>query len=187
MAKVDVLVPYIEGEMIIAKKTISKEFPLKQGYTYQSFSNQFQQPMIEICKELKYSIDLESMIQNDRNTFKEHCILVCKDNEVVGFTGLYKDEEGCLFLAYLAVKESHQRQGIAKAMVTKICMQFDRIKGKFPLYAKVNAQSYIAIMLLARLEFTPFLGETKNKTEQESQEDWTKITEILRQKSKEDI
>ena len=61
-------------------------------------------------------------------------------------------------------------------------MNFDRIKGKYPLYAKVNAQAYNEIKLLSKMEFTPFLGQTSTKSEEESVQDWERITKILKEK-----
>ena len=182
MSKVDFTIENINAEMIFAKKTIQKEIPLPEGYEYVPFSNQYQDKISALYKELNININLDEKIQSQREIFKNHCLLVTLKNELVGFLCLLKDESQCLYLACTAVKEGHQHKGIGKAMISKCCMNFDRIKGKYPLYAKVNAQAYNEIKLLSKMEFTPFLGQTSTKSEEESVQDWERITKILKEK-----
>ncbi len=67
---------------------------------------------------------------------------------------------------YVAVGLSAQHKKIAQAMLTKLCMMYDMIPSKYPLYLATQSQSYGAIKLYSRLGFTPYLGAYKGCTEQ---------------------
>ena len=57
MSKVDCTIENIDAEMIIAKKTIQKEIPLPEGYEYVPFSNQYQDKISALYKELNININ----------------------------------------------------------------------------------------------------------------------------------
>ncbi|MGM9913399.1 GNAT family N-acetyltransferase [Floccifex sp.] len=180
MSKVNLAIPSIDAEMIIPKKTILKEMNLPEGYQYVSFTNQHQDKVQKLLDELNVNFNIDQIMQAQRTIFKEHCVLVEYQHELVACASLCQDEDACLYLAFVAVKEAHQHKGIGRAMVSRICKQFDRMKTRYPLCAKVNTQALEEIKLLNRMGFTPFLGETKNKSEQEVEQDWNVITELLR-------
>ena len=92
-------------------------------------------------------------------------------------------EESRLRVHYVAVSLSAQHKKIAQAMLTKLCMMYDKIPGKYPLYLATQSQSYGAIKLYSRLGFTPYLGAYKGCTEQKSKNAWQNVTEILRCKA----
>ena len=91
MSKVDFTIENINAEMIIAKKTIQKEIPLPEGYEYVPFSNQYQDKISALYKELNININLDEKIQSQREIFKNHCLLVTLKNELVGFLCLLKE------------------------------------------------------------------------------------------------
>ena len=82
----------------------------------------------------------------------------------------------------MAVSLSAQHKKIAQAMLTKLCMMYDTIPSKYPLYLATQSQSYGAIKLYSRLGFTPYLGAYKGCTEQKSKNAWQNVTEILKSK-----
>jgi ribosomal protein S18 acetylase RimI-like enzyme len=109
-----------------------------------------------------------------------------ENNELVGSAGLWFGndfEESRLRIHYVAVSLSAQHKKIAQAMLTKLCMMYDTIPSKYPLYLATQSQSYGAIKLYSRLGFTPYLGAYKGCTEQKSKNAWQNVTEILRCKA----
>lgn len=127
------------------------------------------------------------MLTRDRDFFSKHFLFVANEsNELVGSAGLWYGndfEESRLRVHYVAVSLSAQHKKIAQAMLTKLCMMYDTIPGKYPLYLATQSQSYGAIKLYSRLGFTPYLGAYKGCTEQKSKNAWQNVTEILRSKS----
>ena len=104
-----------------------------------------------------------------------------KSNELVGSAGLWFGndfEESRIHIHYVAVSLS-----IAQAILTKLCMMYDKIPGKYPLYLATQSQSYGAIKLYSRLGFTLYLGAYKGCAEQKSKNAWQNVTEILRCKA----
>ena len=127
------------------------------------------------------------MLTRDRDFFSKHFLFVVNENnELVGSAGLWFGndfEESRLRVHYVAVSLSAQHKKIAQAMLTKLCMMYDMIPSKYPLYLATQSQSYGAIKLYSRLGFTPYLGAYKGCTEQKSKNAWQNVTEILRCKA----
>lgn len=192
MTILDTSVEYIRVLMILGRKTIVKESKLAQGYTYEKMNEKYYDAWCELMTEcaLCESIEkahevLEAIIQEDKAFFEDHFILVLKEEQVVASCGLWygKDFDAKrLRLHYVATKPAHQGKGIAKAMITKMAMLYDSIPGKYPLYLVTQSQSYMAIALYARLGFLPYFGEYKGHSAKQSQEDWERVTEILKEK-----
>ena len=109
-----------------------------------------------------------------------------KSNELVGSAGLWFGndfEESRIHIHYVAVSLSAQHKKIALAILTKLCMMYGKIPGKYPLYLATQSQSYGAIKLYSRLGFTLYLGAYKGCAEQKSKNAWQNVTEILRYKA----
>ena len=129
----------------------------------------------------------ESMLKEDRAFFVQNFLFVAdQQGELVASAGLWPGhdfEEKRLRVHFVAVKETAQHQKIAQSMLTKLCMKYDEMPGKYPLYLVTQSQSYGAIALYARLGFTPYLGATDHEDADHAQEAWEKVTQILREKA----
>lgn len=62
---------------------------------------------------------------DNRDLKKEQFIVALRDNELVGF-GRLRDHTDCLELCSLGVVTSYRRQGIGKAIVTKLIENFSK-------------------------------------------------------------
>lgn len=128
----------------------------------------------------------DNMLTRDKDFFSKHFLFVANENnELVGSAGLGLEmilKKVRLRVHYVAVSLSAQHKKIAQAMLTKLCMMYDTIPIKYPLYLATQSQSYGAIKLYSRLGFTPYLGAYKGCTEQKSKNAWQNVTEILRSK-----
>ena len=176
MTVLDTSIPYEKVLMVMARKTIRKEIELNPAFHYVEFDESLKEAW---CK-------LHSMVTRDKDFFSKHFLFVANEqNELVGSAGLWYGsdfEENRLRIHYVAVGLSAQHKKIAQAMLTKLCMMYDLIPSKYPLYLATQSQSYGAIKLYSRLGFTPYLGAYKGCTEQKSKNAWQNVTEILRSK-----
>ena len=66
----------IEGRMVIARKTITKEIPLKEDYSYVKYSEQYKTKMNELFQSLHQDISIDSFLESNRKAFKENCLLM---------------------------------------------------------------------------------------------------------------
>ena len=175
----------IKGRMILPRNTIYKVNEVPNGYKISSFSEQYKEEWISLFTNLHIfsKEECEKMIQNNRQTFKDYCVLVLYENKVVASSGLLKDEKGRLYLAYIGVDENHQGKQIGSYLVTKVSYVYSTIPSKYPLYAPVSSLFLREIMLLSRMDYLPFMGELNGKSEEDSKEDWRIITEMLKERS----
>lgn len=194
MTVLDKSIPYEKVLMVMARKTIRKEIELNQEFHYVEFDESLKEAWCKLQTEVCLFENLEearkkwdSMLTRDKDFFSKHFLFVANENnELVGSAGLWFGndfEESRLRVHYVAVSLSAQHKKIAQAMLTKLCMMYDTIPGKYPLYLATQSQSYGAIKLYSRLGFTPYLGAYKGCTEQKSKNAWQNVTEILRSKS----
>ena len=194
MTVLDTSIPYEKVLMVMARKTIRKEIELNSEFHYVEFDESLKEAWCKLQTEvcLFENIDearkkWDSMLTRDKNFFSKHFLFVTNEsNELVGSAGLWYGndfDESRLRVHYVAVGLSAQHKKIAQAMLSKICMMYDLIPGKYPLYLATQSQSYGAIKLYSRLGFTPYLGAYKGCTEQKSKNAWQNVTEILRCKA----
>ena len=100
-------------------------------------------------------------------------------------TGLceFRPFQSRLRVHYVAVSQSAQHQKIAQAMLTRLCIMYDSIPSKYPLYLVTQSQSYGAIKCYSRLGFTPYLGAYHGSSEQKSKQAWQSVMQILADRS----
>lgn len=181
--------------MVIARNTIKRETQLKEGYKYISFREELLDPwcklhvktgLFENMEQAKSKLD--EMLQQDKDFFKENFLFVVNEaNELVASAGLWigKDFDGNrLRLHYISVDPNAQHNKIAHSMISHLCIKYDSIPGKYPLYLATQSQSYGAIALYSRMGFTPYLGEYNGCSQEENEAAWEYTTEILREKVK---
>lgn len=194
MTVLDKNVPFIKVLMVISRKTIEKEIELNSKYHYVDFSEDL---MVDWCK-LQCEVNLfdsmkdaqdkwNQMIQRDKDLFSKHFLFVKDDNDnLVGSAGLWYGsdfDESRLRVHYVAVSQSAQHQKIAQAILTRLCIMYDSIPSKYPLYLVTQSQSYGAIKCYSRLGFTPYLGAYHGSSEQKSKQAWQSVTQILADRS----
>ena len=190
MTVLDREIPYIKVLMVMARKTIRKEVNLNSDYCYVPFDASLKDAWCKLQTEVGLFETLQeaqkkwdSMVLRDADFFSKHFLFVVNEkNELVGSAGLWYGndfDDNRLRVHYVAVSQSAQHQKIGQAMLTKLCMMYDRIPGKYPLYLATQSQSYGAIKLYSRLGFTPYLGAYKGSSEQKSKFAWQKVTKIL--------
>ena len=177
MTVLDTSIPYEKVLMVMARKTIRKEIELNPKFHYVEFDESLKEAWCKLQTQvcLFENIDearkkWDSMLTRDRDFFSKHFLFVANENSR-------------LRVHYVAVSLSAQHKKIAQAMLTQLCMMYDMIPSKYPLYLATQSQSYGAIKLYSRLGFTPYLGAYKGCTEQKSKNAWQNVTEILRCKA----
>lgn len=181
--------------MVITRNTIKKEIPLKEEYKYVDFSNDLFEPwcklhvktgLFETQEQAENKLD--EMLKQDINFFKENFLFVVnKENELVASAGLWigKDFDGDrLRLHYISVDPKAQHNKIAHAMISRLCIKYDSISGKYPLYLATQSQSYGAIALYSRMGFIPYLGEYNGCSQEENEAAWEYTTKILKEQVK---
>lgn len=194
MTVLDKNVPFIKVLMVISRKTIEKEIELNSNYHYVDFSEDL---MVDWCK-LQCEVNLfdsmkdaqnkwNQMIQRDKDFFSKRFLFVKDDDDnLVGSAGLWYGsdfDESRLRVHYVAVSQSAQHQKIAQAMLTRLCIMYDSIPSKYPLYLVTQSQSYGAIKCYSRLGFTPYLGAYHGSSEQKSKQAWQSVMQILADRS----
>lgn len=193
MTVLDKSVPYIRALMVMARHTIYKEIPLHEEYHYVAYDDSLKEAWCLLQCEVglfdsveQASQKWDAMLKEDDQSFKENFLFVADaKGHLVGSVGLWKGhdfKEDRLRVHYLAVSLKAQHKHIATSMMTKLCMKYDSIRGKYPLYLVTQSQSYGAIAFYSRLGFTPYLGETLTSSSKESEKNWEDITNILREK-----
>lgn len=183
----DKSVPSIGVLMICPRKQIEKEMKLPKGYSYVSYDEDMSSEWVDL-QVMAGNFNTEQEAYDFlKNMDEEKFVFVQDENgKLVASAGLYEGEHfgmKRLRLGMLAVLLENQREGLASAMITKLCVQYDSVPGKYPLYISINAQQHEAIKAFAKLQFTPYLGFYEGHTDKQSEADWTVITQILKEKS----
>ncbi len=176
----------MEGRMILPRATIDKVLNLPSGYSAVSFSEKYKQEWISLFENLHIFTKetCEKIIQDNRQVFKDYCVLILKNNAVVASAGLCQDEKGRLYLAYIGVKEEEQGNGLGQYLVSRISYVYESKPSRYPLYAPVTTKFYREITLLTRMHYLPFFGEIDGKSEEESKQEWLDIAQFLKEKTK---
>lgn len=88
----------------------------------------------------------------------------------------YEDERPSLVL------RETERIGSATlaAMVCMLAAEFEKKPCRTPLYIRLSDQPIERLAWLHRIGFLPYFGKWKDHTPQQSEQDWTEITETLR-------
>ena len=180
--------------MVITKKTIKQEIPLKEGFSYVEFTNDLKDAWCKLHVKTGLFDDMEQarnklddMLAYDEKFFKENFLFVVdKMHHLVASAGLwwgndFKDKR--LRLHYVSVDPMAQHNKIAQSMITLLCMKYDMYPFKYPLYLATQSQSYGAIALYSRMGFTPYLGEYKGCSQSENEAAWQFTTKVLREKA----
>ncbi len=99
------------------------------------------------------------------------------EGEIIGTASLWKGETfGDLRyrIHWVAVDSRYEGRGIGKAMLAKLCAQWDSLNFPKPLYLATQTWSWKAIELYSRFGFRPYLGPKPEnwKAEDFSQENW---------------
>ena len=69
-------------------------------------------------------------------------------------------------------------------LVSKMCIHYDTLPTKYPLYIVLEDSQLEKIKVLSRIGFTPYLGDMKDQSEKENKEIWEAITQRLREQDK---
>lgn len=194
MTVLDKEVEYRPLLMIIPRKRQDKEKPLHSDYQYAPWQDEMKEDWIKLHVETGLFDSYEegekclNTFLKEEKTFKEQFVFVCDDqHQLLGSAGLWKgDHFGMdrLRIHYVSVSEKAQHKGIASSMVSRLIRIYDEMPSKYPLYLATQTNSYGAIAMYSHLGFTPYLGQWKSCTKEESEQNWEIATEILREKTK---
>lgn len=195
MTVLDRSVEFKKVLMVIARKTIKHEIPLMEGFQYVSYTDSLCEPWCNLHINTKLFTDQKQahekwdrMLRQDEAFFKENFLFVTDSSgKLVGSAGLWPGtdfEEGRLRIHYVSVLEEAQHNRIAQAMISKLCMKYDQIPGKYPLYLATQSQSYGAIALYVHMGFTPYLGAYNDCSQEENEAAWEFTTQFMREKAK---
>ena len=169
MTVLDTSIPYEKVLMVMARKTIRKEIELNQEFHYVEFDESLKEAWCKLQTEVCLFENLEearkkwdSMLTRDRDFFSKHFLFVANEqDELVGSAGLWYGndfEESRLRVHYVAVSLSAQHKKIAQAMLTKLCMMYDTIPGKYPLYLATQSQLWSYQVIFKTWFYTVFRG-----------------------------
>ncbi len=194
MTVLDKEVEYRPLLMIICRKRIAHEKELDSAYSYVSWKDSMKEEWIHLHMETGLFESFEegenclNEFLKEKETFEKQFVFVCdQQGHLMASAGLWKgDHFGMdrLRIHYVSVSQKAQHKGIASAMVSHLVCLYDEMPSKYPLYLATQTNSYGAIAMYSHLGFTPYLGEWKNCSKEESERNWEIATEILREKTK---
>lgn len=191
MTVLDTSIPFVKVLMVMARKTIRKEVRLDSKFHYVDFSENLKEEWCKLQMEVCLFENIEearkkwdSMLARDKEFFSKYFLFVeNEENELVASAGLWYGSDfnqDRLRIHYVAVLQKAQHRKIAQSMLTKLCMMYDEIPSKYPLYLATQSQSYGAIKLYSRLGFTPYLGAYNGCSEEKNKQAWQMVTDILK-------
>ena len=187
MTTIDKTLPSTKLLMVLPKGTIYKEYSLPEGYSYVSWNDSMKDKWCELHLLTGVFDDKKDALASLEKIDQKQLVLVQNaEGELVGSGALMNgDEYGMkrLSLQNLSVSEDDQYQGIGKAIVSRLALQYEASPSKYPLYCAVPLGAYGAVILLSRMEFTPYLGEFKGYSEKENRDNWETETKILKEKT----
>lgn len=73
-----------------------------------------------------------------------------------------------------------QDQDLFEAIVSRLAMVYDQLPMRYPLYIRFHSNQLELIAKASRMGFVPYFGQWEEKTFDQSEEDWTKVTDSLR-------
>lgn len=187
MTTIDKTLPSTKILMILPKGTIYKESPLPEGYSYVSWDDSMKDTWCELHLLTGVFDDKKDALASLEKIDQKQLVLVQNDaGKLVGSGVLMNGKEygmKRLSLQNLSVSEDDQNRGIGKAIVSRLALQYEASPTKYPLYCALPLGAYGAVILLSRMEFTPYLGEFKGCSEKENRDNWQQETEILKEKT----
>lgn len=191
MTVLDKSVEHVGVLMVLPRGHAPKSEPLHEDYHYRKYDDDLYEAWAALMdktglasKDEAYSI-LDKMLE-DREAFTDNFLFVVDDaGNLAATAGIWPGHvfEDRLRLHWVAVDPDHQRKGLARSMITELAQMYEGRPGRYPLYLSTQSESWPAIMLYSRLGFTPYLGAYEGHTEEQSQQDWEKVTQLLREKS----
>lgn len=178
----------------MARNTINKEVALKEEFHYVAYKDELMDAWCSLHVETGLFTDfesaktkLQSMLDEDRDFFENHFLFVENENgELVASAGLWPGndfENNRYRLHYVSVSQSAQHNKIAQSMISKLCILYDSIPSKYPLYVSTQSQSYGAIVLYTKMGFHPYLGEYNGCSQKENEKAWEFVTQVLKEKA----
>lgn len=72
------------------------------------------------------------------------------------------------------------RADLFVALMTRMALVYDQTPSKYPLYMRLDEADLELIAQASRIGFVPYFGEWQQRSADESEEDWKRITEALR-------
>ena len=193
MTVLDKEVEYRPLLMIIPRKRQDQEKDLHKDYQYMPWQDSMKEEWIQLHLETGLFDSFEEgktcldTFLEEKEVFIKQFVFVCDvQGHLIASAGLWKGNHfgiERLRIHYVSVNQKAQHKGIASSMVSHLIRLYDEMPSKYPLYLATQTNSYGAIAMYAHLGFTPYLGEWKNCTKEESERNWELATEILREKS----
>ena len=177
--------------MVLPRHAIHQEAPLHANYHYADFDPSFREPWARLMLETGLVPDLEAgLTQWDKmeaqapEMLHEHFRFVLgPEGDLAATAGLFPghDFPDRLRLHWVATGLNHQHRGLARSVITALALEYETLAGKYPLYLSTQSQSYGAIKLYSRLGFEPYMGAYEGHSQEQSQQDWQAVTDVLRQ------
>ncbi len=193
MTTLDTSVQDVPLLMILPKKKILSESPLHEDYQYETYKEAFKEEWIQLQMEVglfdtmdQASEKADLFFEDPEIVDKKFVFVTDKEGKLVASCGMWPGTHlgsSRERLHYVAVKESHQHKGIAKAMMTQLVLRYESAPTKYPLYLATQSGSYGAIALYSRLGFIPYLGEYPGCTKKQNEKNWQIATDILKEKA----
>lgn len=193
MTVLDKEVEYRPLLMIIPRKRQDREKELHKDYSYCQWEDSMKEQWVSLHVETglfeskeEGEACLEDFLKEEEN-FKNQFLFVCDTNhQLVGSAGIWPGNHfgmKRLRVHYVSVSQVAQHKGIASSMVSRLIHMYDEMPSKYPLYLATQTNSYGAIAMYSHLGFTPYLGQWKDCSKEQSEENWEIATEILREKA----
>lgn len=186
----DRTIPFTKVLMVLPRHTIQTPVPLAEGYQWYPWDPALKEPWARLMLQTGLVESLEEgvaqwekMEAEDPAMFHDHFFFVSgPDGDLAATAGLFPghDFPDRLRLHWVATSLDHQHKGLAKAVISRIACDYETMNSRYPLYLSTQSQSHGAIKLYTRLGFIPYMGEYKDHTSEQSQEDWKLVTEVLR-------
>ena len=127
---------------------------------------------------------LDTLIDPVGMEFDEEKKSICvkdDDGKVIGSACLKIGQEYGMDRLKIEVDCLSQDEELYTYLVSKLCLYYDTIPSKYPLYIVLDSSQLDTIKCLARIGFTPYLGQTKDISEDTNKEIWESITNSLRE------
>ncbi len=71
-------------------------------------------------------------------------------------------------------------QDLFEALASRLAILYDRLPMRYPLYIRFHCDQLELIAKASRMGFVPYFGQWEEKTSDQSEKDWTKVTASLR-------
>ena len=113
---------------------------------------------------------------------KEHYVIVYDDNhQEIGKASLVQGNEFGVKRYKVEAQCDLNDMDLYHYLVSKMCVHYDTLPSKYPLYIVLNESQLESIKILSSIGFTPYLGDMKEQSEKENKRIWELITQRLRE------